>query len=1120
MENLYNELKNMSINTKDNTKNDVSEYQLLDEKFDETSGSNNKGFVFNGNDYDAPKKPSTIDGYDTYDTIEKFFSTYGMIRHQFDTFHDFVFFGIQDVINDEPNIYFNNGMEVKFKNIRIEKPSITLNNKTKIKLYPSMAREKSLTYEFGVIVDVHQTINSETTITPINLCLLPAMVRSAVCNLYEDSYSPVQHNEVMGDLGGYFIINGKERIITGQTRKTYNRGIVTKNLENEYVCEFRSCCEETSKSSNIQIKYSKKGTIEMFIDKISTNLGNVLDALGIIDHLDVLIGNENIFFDEAIYTIKKFRTQEKLHFDVTQFMHHMGYSSNFSKGVFLCKMIRKLILAEIGVIKEEEKNNLAYKRVDMVGILCKDLFKMLWKQFIKSLTKEFEKRKVGSIIPIINIKKKNIRINFYYCFSTGTWGIKKNSYKKLGVSEFAQNKVSSLTNLALLRKFNIPVGKKDKNINIRQLHSSSAFYVCPFETPEGASVGTRLTLSALAFVSSQMPFVLLREILESSPEKYYKEFNSVNQEQLLALNALYYTISINGYVVGWVDNKYEAYITVDKIKQLRNKDIIRNDVSIYINDDLGMIEIWSDTSRFIRPLFVTEKLIKLQHSLKNMSFKDMENCGLIVYRDPLELELSYVSIDYRELDEESEYTEIHPTCLMGLVAAQIPFTNHTQSPRVCYMSNMIKQAIGILPCLGKPTDATLFSLDYVQKPLNTPRMADITGVNEYPNGVNAIVAIASYTGFNQEDSVILNQGAIDRGLFKANIKRTICTEVKTYSTTEETICIPPPSCRLNKDYSKLDENGLVMVGTTIVKGDIIVGKINKIKTKNGCRIEDKSISAKATEEGVVDSVIQHHNVIKITITQTKIPEIGDKFCSGMAQKGTCGMILPECDMPFTSSGMIPDIIINPHCMPSRMTINQLMSTVCAKARAITADSKFSDGSPFQKSGDRLIDTACEELLSRGFSADGNETMYNGMTGHKIKSKIFIGPVYYHRLTHLVSNKLFSYTNTNVKNKLTRQPLNGRSNDGGLRIGEMEKDCLLRHGIVKFSHERLMDLSDKYTMKICNSCNGYYHVIKDAQENYICNKCKTIDISTVTIPYAAKLLTQELESMGLNVTLNA
>lgn len=1036
------------------------------------------------------------------DLVKKYFDEYGLVRHQYDSFNDFVYRGIQTVINDEPNIY-TDSKEISFENVGFEKPFILKNNKNKTDLTPSMAREMSQTYEFTVKLDVvtkeMDEARNETgkTVTRVDLCTIPAMVGSVVCNLHDKSpEEKVALGEIAGDHGAYFVINGKERVITGQTKKCYNKNICYKNSDEELISEIRSSCEETAKSSLVQVKFTSKNyDIAVTVDKkITVSAHSLLQAMGVLDDLENLIGDEHYFLEEIIYSIRT-SAEEPTTFDAFSLFPHLGVSSvKHAQAVLLCKMIRKLALTEAGILVAEDKSNLAYKRVDMVGVLCQDLFKMLWKQFIKSLTKELDKRKQTSIISLVNIKKKNISVNFYYCFSTGTWGIKKNNYKKLGVSEFAQNKVSALTNLAILRKFNIPVGKKDKNIKIRQMHPSSIFYVCPFETPEGSSVGTRLTLAATAFVSCAYPATMIKELIYNSCK------NLIDAD-------CGYLITVNGGIFKMTENPHELY---DRLDFLRTEGVLPEDVSVSVDDKMKILEIWCDASRFMRPLIKTKNLDKIE---KDDDIKTLESKGAIVYRDPLELEQSYVSM---ERDPSSDYCELDPSCIMGLVAGQIVFSNHTQSPRVCYMSNMIKQAIGILPTIENRTDSTVYSMDYVQKPLNTTKMAEICGTNEYPNGINAIVAVACYTGFNQEDSIIMNKGAIDRGLFSACVKRTLCAETKVYSSYEDVVCLPDDKYRLNLDYSKLDEKGVVKVGSRVLKGDVIIGKISKLKTGEVVKIEDKSIVAKSTEEGIVETVVFAGSVVKVTILQIKIPEIGDKFCSGMAQKGTCGMILNEEDMPFSSSGMVPDIIINPHCLPSRMTINQLMSSVCSKAAAISGKSVYRDGSPF---GDNvIIENACLELEKNGFEKSGTETLYNGMTGEKLDSVIFMGPVYYHRLTHLVSNKIFSSTSSNIKNKLTRQPLNGRSNDGGLRIGEMEKDCLLRHGTIKFSNERMMDLSDKYVMKMCNVCNGYYHVSKTAEGTYICNKCKRIDISTVTIPYAAKLLAQELEAVGINVTM--
>ncbi|CCA61430.1 hypothetical protein AV955_gp073 [Diadromus pulchellus ascovirus 4a] len=1022
-----------------------------------------------------------------------YFEKYGVVGHQINGFNDFLLYGIQKVLDDEPNIHVD-GSVVDITNATFEKPA-----RNKTPLTPAMARELSLTYDCNVFVDVFR---DGQFLEKVLLFSIPVMVGSVACNLHGMTPDEkLRNGELIDDQGGYFVINGKERIITGQMKRAYNKIFCHKTIDSVVVSEIRSFCEESAKSQLVQIKFNNKKTeIDAVVDKVPYKLNNILSALGHMDLVYEITGaSSSIHVDEAVFMVEEAPLTPERVPDICQLFPHMGHSTNLEKTVLLCKMLRKMVLCDAGIVSEDDIGDLAFKRVDMAGVLCQDLFKMLWKQFIKSIIKESNKRKFSNLISTINYKKKNIGLNFQYCFSTGTWGIKKNAYKKLGVSEFAQYKVSNLTNLGLLRKFNIPISKKDKNVNIRMMHPSSIFFVCPFETPEGSSVGTKLSLAASATVSLDTNTVLVTDMFHSR--------NIVDP----VLDYTKTIVSVNGCYIGHVED-WEAFVA--SVELMRADEVLARDVSVSYDEFINVVEIWCDSGRLVRPLLVTEKLRAIVDKSEEVSIDTWERTGVLVVRDAAELNKKYIN-DVWDMKTFSDYTEIDPSLSMGVVAGQIVFSNHTQSPRVCYMSNMIKQAMGVV--VGHPTrlDATTYTLDHVQRPLNTTRMAELLGTNDVPNGVNAVVAVACYTGFNQEDSIILNKSAVDRGLFRATCRRTIVSEIKNMPSFEEIVCIPPKEKRLFMNYSKLGSNGVIRVGQYVNKGDVVIGKTMVTKANGSEKVEDSSVVVRTNEEGFVENVFRTGSYIKVSILQVKVPEIGDKFCSGMAQKGTCGMMLNQEDMPFTSSGMTPDLIINPHCLPSRMTINQLMSSVCSKARCVTGDASFADGSPF--SGTDLVERAAQVLKQNGYSEDGTETLYNGFTGKKLHAKIFMGPVYQHRLTHLVSNKIFSSVHTNAKNKLTRQPLNGRANDGGLRIGEMEKDCLLRHGVVKFSNERLLDLSDKHVVHICNDCKSYYHVVA-TKNSRLCTKCKSVNVSSVSIPYAAKLLTQELESIGLSITM--
>jgi DNA-directed RNA polymerase II subunit RPB2 len=484
--------------------------------------------------------------------------------------------------------------------------------------------------------------------------------------------------------------------------------------------------------------------------------------------------------------------------------------------------------------------------------------------------------------------------------------------------------------------------------------------------------------------------------------------------------------------------------------------------------------------------------------------------------------------------------------MLGIMAALIPFPDHSQSPRNCYQSSMGKQALGIpLLSYNLRTDTILHVLQYPQRPIVCTKMADILGINNMPSGINAIVAIACYSGYNQEDSVMLNLSSIQRGLFCLTSYHSIdCCEKKRDTYSFEEICLPPPNSdpsikegqpnyfrRRNANYSLLDKNGVVRprekfvdgkwvgAATVVKKNDVIIGKV--IVSGNKSTEEsrtDASIIIQPGEEGTIDQVHtmitpNGYKLVKIVIRITREPTLGDKLASRAAQKGTIGMVYRQEDMPFTSQGITPDIIINPLCMPSRMTINQLVETALGKECVIKGI--YGDATPFTEQSvnvaDKLVKRLEQNLQGHGFQSQGWERMYNGMTGEMIKTRIFIGPTYYQRLKHMVDDKMHARAQGNVT-MLTRQPLEGRSRDGGLRFGEMERDCMIAHGNSAILKERLFLVSDPFQISVCKKCGVMTSNLKE------CQVCKGDGIISCNFPYASKLLHQELTSLGLKVTI--
>lgn len=437
---------------------------------------------------------------------------------------------------------------------------------------------------------------------------------------------------------------------------------------------------------------------------------------------------------------------------------------------------------------------------------------------------------------------------------------------------------------------------------------------------------------------------------------------------------------------------------------------------------------------------------------------------------------------------------------------------------VVHNCSMGKQALGI-PALSYQlrVDTMLLQLNYIQKALVTTRAAEIMGLSKMPSGINSVVAILTYGGHNQEDSVILSKAAIDRGLFMATMTRTISCEEKRRSGNEsEHIQVPDKSIqRKNSNYSYLDKRGIVRKGMYVRKGDVIIGKIIiKIPKEGSKEIEDCSIRVKNGEEGIIDRIFYEiaptgYRLVKIVIRNVKWPEVGDKFASRAAQKGTVGSILNQEDLPFTRDGITPDIIINPHAIPSRMTINQLLECVLGKAGSLAGE--IGDATPFQTNSKDTIDIVSEKLKKFGYDAHGYETMYNGQTGEMINAKVFIGPTYYQRLKHLVSEKMHSRAEGPLTS-LTRQPREGRSRDGGLRFGEMERDCQIVQGASRFLKERLHDVSDPFKIKVCKECGNIASAIDE------CRVCSSDRFEVCNIPYAAKLLLDELQAMHMKTSL--
>jgi DNA-directed RNA polymerase II subunit RPB2 len=468
------------------------------------------------------------------------------------------------------------------------------------------------------------------------------------------------------------------------------------------------------------------------------------------------------------------------------------------------------------------------------------------------------------------------------------------------------------------------------------------------------------------------------------------------------------------------------------------------------------------------------------------------------------------------------HCEIHPSTIFGVLASCIPFPEHNQSPRNTYQCAQAKQAMGMyVTNFDKRMDKTSYVLTYPMRPMVDTRVMNLLNLNEIPSGEMVIVAIGSYGGYNQEDSIIFNKGALDRGLFSATIFHTEKDEDKKVFGDEEIRCKPDKSKTKGirfGNYDKLNKHGLIPENTYVEDKDVIIGKVIPIReNKNDhsklIKYQDESRVYRTHEDTYVDKNYVGRNgdgytFCKVRMRNYRKPIIGDKFSSRAGQKGTIGVILPEEDMPFMANGVRPDIIINPHAIPSRMTIGQLKETLLSKV--ITELGLFGDGTSFSEVDVKSI---CEELQNVGYEKHGNELLMNGLTGQQLEANVFIGPTFYQRLKHMVNDKQHSRS-IGPMVVLTRQPAEGRARDGGLRFGEMERDAMIAHGASKFTRGRLYDASDKYSVNICKDC-GLVAAYNDEKGIHYCRTCENrTGFAYVELPYACKLLFQELITMNV------
>lgn len=1165
--------------------------------------------------------------------IDNFFTLnrYYLTKHHLDSYNDFVNNKIERTIKSmNPFVILKKDIAdssidkhiieiyvggINGNEIFIDKPIISDDNNHRM-LLPNEARLNNLSYNTNlyaniVIKYINHYGNGEIVekLDHVHIGTIPIMLHSNICYLSNVNDEALKEmGECIYDRGGYFIVDGKEKVIISQERNSTNNLFITRTeKDNKYSYKsFIHCYSEDSsvfsKTLHINVLNSvkRKNAIVVRIPHIEHDipLFILFRAIGvesdkeIINYVlhsetntinpDVLcpcILDSNFIFDTYdaklyLSNYTKLKTVESVEYIlINNFFPNYKHAENIidfsEKALFLGNLVNKLVKVFTEIDLPTDRDNYMYKRLGLSGFLISDIFKDYYNEFrIKCRSTIDSLYEYGNWRGEDILEKRINNGNKHTIFQSTiiSNGLKKSLKGKWGLTGEQGvvqdlNRLSYMSTVSHLRRATSTMDSSIKIRNPHQLNTSQFGYMCPCESPDGANIGLIKSMALFCHVTFEINSYQIIEALDP--------FDIIKIDKLAKLASL--GEKINGYTIYINNNLYgicrdDGPKCIRYLKLLKLNSFINVFTSISFNIKLKEIYIFTDAGRCSRPLLIVNKgqlseKYKFEennfYSLvngKSLSIKDFniyknefinpfvhfnlktlddviklleKNKALVEFVDINESNNSYIAMFPENITEEHSHCEIHPSTMFSIYTSCIPFSNHNQAPRNIFSGAQGKQAVGVYATnFRNRIDTMGILMNYPERALVQTRFNKLVNMNDLPNGNNLIVAISTYMGYNQEDSIIFNKRSLERGLFNVSYNYSIISEENntednsTIIANARTLLSNGESVKINKyaNYDNIDENGLPIINNYISEEDVIIGKC-EVEFNNS---ENKDIFtqqyiknykstpqvADKTTSGFVDKVYTYKNVdnkntIKINMRKMKIPELGDKLASRHGQKGVIGMILSEEDMPRTSDGIIPDIIMNPHAFPSRMTIGHLLECIVAKACLLNGE--VAELTPFDNNNIKHY----EDILTKnGYDKHGNEILYNGINGEQMETEIFFGPTYYYRLKHMVDDKI-NYRSPGKVLSMTRQPTKGRGNEGGLRIGEMETNCLLAHGISSFIKESFNERSDKFSYYIDNDTG------KIADINYskkFFNGYR--NISKVFTPYIFKLFTQELMTMSV------
>ena len=1086
----------------------------------------------------------------------------GIARQHLNSFDEFLDRGFQSIINEVGQIDIENAeypYKIQLGKVKLQQPRMMELDGSITHITPAEARLRNVSYSAPVMMEASVLEDGRILESRfVHIGDVPVMAKSNACILHNfSSQKLIEHGEDPQDPGGYFIINGSERVIVGLEDLSYNKiivdretvggNIVFKAKVYSSIVGYRAKLELVMKNDGLIVARIPGSPVDIPVVTLMRSLGlesdrEIASVVSLVDDIQDELegsfekaGDVPTSKDAIVYISKRIAPGMLEEFQIKRaetlldwgLLPHLGkhIENRKEKAQFLGEAACKLLELKLGWITPDDKDHYGNKVIKFAGQMLADLFRTAFRNLVRDMKYQLErsgqKRGINAVAAAIRPGIITDKLN--NAIATGNWG-----RGRVGVTQLL-DRTNYLSTISHLRRIQSPLSRTQPNFEARDLHATHFGRICPSETPEGSNCGLVKNLALSGIISVNVPS---EEIVEKLYDLGTVHFFDAKED----LKKDGTRIFVDGRLIGYYKDGGDL---AQSLRDLRRNSKIHPHVGVSfhkseIEGSTKRLYVNCNAGRVLRPLIIikdnkslltSELLDKI--SKKLLSWTDLLRMGILEVIDANEEENCYVTLDEKDTKKHT-HLEVFPPSILGAGASIIPYPEHNQSPRNTYESAMAKQSLGFsTPMMNTSTYVRQHLMLYPQVPIVNTKAMKLLGLEDRPAGQNCIVAVLPFDGYNIEDAIVLSQSSVDRGLGRTFFFRIYDAEAKQYpGGMRDSFEIPNAEDNIRgykgeRAYRLLEDDGVVASESPVKGGDILIGKTSPPRfmeeyrefESSGPYRRDTSIGVRPSESGVIDTVVMTQSneggkMYKIRARDMRIPEIGDKFASRHGQKGVLGILAKAEDLPYTASGMSPDVLINPHAFPSRMTVGMMMESICGKAAALRG--KRFDGSAFV--GEKMPEVK-EVMDSHGFEYSGKETMYDGRTGKPFPVDVFIGVVYYQKLHHMVADKIHARARGQVQ-MLTKQPTEGRARGGGLRFGEMERDCLIAYGASMILKDRLLDESDKSDIFVCERCGLVaYHDVK--QRKYVCRVCgDKAKISSVSVAYAFKLLLQEMQSLNV------